>query len=91
VSRSDGKALHRLSLTAQYLVRPDGHIAYRAGSTDITGWHATSGPPAAPTANHCEQAGLTGGRQPPQASSPCQASPPSYTANQATASAARGR
>jgi hypothetical protein len=48
-------------------------------------------PLAAPTANHYEQAGLTGGRQPPQASSPCQASPPSHTANQATASAARGR
>jgi hypothetical protein len=42
VSRSDGKALHRLGLAAQYLVRPDGYIAYRAGSTDITGWHATS-------------------------------------------------
>jgi hypothetical protein len=42
VSRSDGKALHRLGFTAQYLVRPDGHIGYRAGSTDITGWHATS-------------------------------------------------
>jgi 2-polyprenyl-6-methoxyphenol hydroxylase-like FAD-dependent oxidoreductase len=37
----DGQALHRLGLTAghtaQYLVRPDGHIGYRAGSTDITG------------------------------------------------------
>ena len=42
MSRSDGKALHHFGLTAQSLVRPDGHIAYRAGSTDITGWHATS-------------------------------------------------
>jgi hypothetical protein len=37
----DGQALHRLGLaaqrTAQYLVRPDGHIGYRAGGTDITG------------------------------------------------------
>jgi 2-polyprenyl-6-methoxyphenol hydroxylase-like FAD-dependent oxidoreductase len=33
-------ALHRLGLTpedtAQYLVRPDGHIGYRAGGTDLT-------------------------------------------------------
>ena len=33
----DGQALHRLGLTARYLVRPDGHIGYRAGGTDVTG------------------------------------------------------
>jgi hypothetical protein len=37
----DGQALHRLGVadrhTAQYLVRPDGHIGYRAGGTDVTG------------------------------------------------------
>ena len=37
----DGQALRRLGLTArhtaQYLVRPDGHIGYRAGGTDVTG------------------------------------------------------
>jgi 2-polyprenyl-6-methoxyphenol hydroxylase-like FAD-dependent oxidoreductase len=36
-----GLALHRLGLsaqdTAQYLVRPDGHVGYRAGGTDLTG------------------------------------------------------
>jgi hypothetical protein len=36
----DGQALRRLGLTsrrtAQYLVRPDGHIGYRAGGTDVT-------------------------------------------------------
>jgi 2-polyprenyl-6-methoxyphenol hydroxylase-like FAD-dependent oxidoreductase len=36
-----GQALHRLGLTArqaaQYLVRPDGHIGYRADGTDVTG------------------------------------------------------
>jgi 2-polyprenyl-6-methoxyphenol hydroxylase-like FAD-dependent oxidoreductase len=36
----DGKALRRLGLTArhtaQYLVRPDGHVGYRAGGTDAT-------------------------------------------------------
>jgi hypothetical protein len=35
------EALRRLGLTgegtAQYLVRPDGHIGYRAGGTDVTG------------------------------------------------------
>jgi 2-polyprenyl-6-methoxyphenol hydroxylase-like FAD-dependent oxidoreductase len=35
-----GQALHRLGLTAQhtaqYLVRPDGHVGYRAGGTDAT-------------------------------------------------------
>jgi hypothetical protein len=35
-----GQALHRLGLTArhtaQYLIRPDGHIGYRAGGTDAT-------------------------------------------------------
>ena len=34
----DGQALRRLGLTAahtaQYLVRPDGHVGYRAGGTD---------------------------------------------------------
>jgi 2-polyprenyl-6-methoxyphenol hydroxylase-like FAD-dependent oxidoreductase len=34
-------ALHRLGLTAhdtaQYLIRPDGHVGYRAGGTDLTG------------------------------------------------------
>jgi len=37
----DGQALRRLGLTArhtaQYLVRPDGHIGYRAAGTDVTG------------------------------------------------------
>jgi hypothetical protein len=37
----DGQALRCLGLTArhtaQYLVRPDGHIGYRAGGTDVTG------------------------------------------------------
>jgi hypothetical protein len=37
----DGQALRRLGLTprhtAQYLVRPDGHIGYRAGGGDVTG------------------------------------------------------
>jgi 2-polyprenyl-6-methoxyphenol hydroxylase-like FAD-dependent oxidoreductase len=36
----DGQALRRLGLsgrrTAQYLVRPDGHVGYRAGGTDTT-------------------------------------------------------
>jgi 2-polyprenyl-6-methoxyphenol hydroxylase-like FAD-dependent oxidoreductase len=36
-----GHALHRLGLTsnesAQYLVRPDGHIGYRASGTDVDG------------------------------------------------------
>lgn len=36
----NGAALHRLGLTAtgaaQYLVRPDGHIGYRAGGTHLT-------------------------------------------------------
>jgi 2-polyprenyl-6-methoxyphenol hydroxylase-like FAD-dependent oxidoreductase len=36
----DGQALRRLGLTArhtaQYLIRPDGHIGYRAGGTDAT-------------------------------------------------------
>jgi 2-polyprenyl-6-methoxyphenol hydroxylase-like FAD-dependent oxidoreductase len=36
-----GHALRRLGVTplrtAQYLVRPDGHIGYRAGGTDLTG------------------------------------------------------
>ncbi len=42
----DGTALRRLGLdpagtrTAHYLVRPDGHLAYRAGGTDLTGLHA---------------------------------------------------
>jgi 2-polyprenyl-6-methoxyphenol hydroxylase-like FAD-dependent oxidoreductase len=38
---SDGRALRRLGLTAadsaQYLVRPDGHVGYRAGGTELTG------------------------------------------------------
>jgi hypothetical protein len=37
----NGQALRRLGLTArdtaQYLVRPDGHVGYRADGTDITG------------------------------------------------------
>ncbi len=37
----DGRALHRLGLgpadRAQYVVRPDGYIGYRAGGTDLTG------------------------------------------------------
>jgi len=37
----DGQALRRLGLTArdtaQYLVRPDGHVGYRAGGTDTIG------------------------------------------------------
>ncbi len=36
----DGQALRRLGLTArhtaQYLIRPDGHVGYRAGGTDTT-------------------------------------------------------
>jgi 2-polyprenyl-6-methoxyphenol hydroxylase-like FAD-dependent oxidoreductase len=36
-----GLASHRLGLSArdsaQYLVRPDGHVGYRAGGTDLTG------------------------------------------------------
>ncbi len=36
-----GQALHRLGITAddigQYLVRPDGHVGYRAGGNDLTG------------------------------------------------------
>jgi 2-polyprenyl-6-methoxyphenol hydroxylase-like FAD-dependent oxidoreductase len=40
----DGTALHRLGLraasTAHYLVRPDGHIGYRAGGTNLAGAHA---------------------------------------------------
>ena len=36
----DGQALRRLGLTArhtaQYLIRPDGHICYRAGGADAT-------------------------------------------------------
>jgi hypothetical protein len=36
----DGQALRRLGLTArhtaQYLIRPDGHVGYRAGGTDGT-------------------------------------------------------
>jgi hypothetical protein len=41
---TDGTALRRLGLnptaTAHYLIRPDGHIGYRAGGTDLTGLHA---------------------------------------------------
>jgi len=35
----DGRALARLGVTdsAHYLVRPDGHIAYRAAGTDLQG------------------------------------------------------
>ena len=37
----DGQALRRLGLApdrqAQYLIRPDGHIGYRSGGTDLTG------------------------------------------------------
>jgi 2-polyprenyl-6-methoxyphenol hydroxylase-like FAD-dependent oxidoreductase len=42
----DGTALRRLGLdpagqhTAHYLVRPDGHVGYRAGGTDLTALHA---------------------------------------------------
>ncbi|HEX6676130.1 MAG TPA: FAD-dependent monooxygenase [Actinomycetes bacterium] len=42
----DGTALRRLGLdpagtrTAHHLVRPDGHVAYRAGGTDLAGLHA---------------------------------------------------
>jgi 2-polyprenyl-6-methoxyphenol hydroxylase-like FAD-dependent oxidoreductase len=42
----DGTALRRLGLnpagthTAHYLVRPDGHVAYAAGGTDLAGLHA---------------------------------------------------
>ncbi len=42
----DGTALRRMGLdpagrhAAHYLVRPDGHIGYRAGGTDLTGLHA---------------------------------------------------
>jgi hypothetical protein len=41
----DGTALRRLGLDpagqhpAHYLIRPDGHIGYRAGGTDLTGLH----------------------------------------------------
>ncbi len=39
----DGTALHRLGLApadiAHYLIRPDGHIGYRARGTDLTGAH----------------------------------------------------
>jgi 2-polyprenyl-6-methoxyphenol hydroxylase-like FAD-dependent oxidoreductase len=41
----DGTALRRLGLdpagqhAAHYLIRPDGHIGYRAGGTDLTGLH----------------------------------------------------
>jgi 2-polyprenyl-6-methoxyphenol hydroxylase-like FAD-dependent oxidoreductase len=41
----DGTALRRLGLhpagqhPAHYLIRPDGHIGYRAGGTDLTGLH----------------------------------------------------
>jgi len=36
---ADGAALARLGVTqtAQYLVRPDGHIAFRSGGTDLDG------------------------------------------------------
>jgi hypothetical protein len=37
----DGNASRRLGLTAsdtaQYLIRPDGHLGYRAGGADLTG------------------------------------------------------
>jgi 2-polyprenyl-6-methoxyphenol hydroxylase-like FAD-dependent oxidoreductase len=37
----EGNAVRRLGLTAssaaQYLIRPDGHLGYRAGNTDLTG------------------------------------------------------
>jgi hypothetical protein len=35
----DGQAFARLGVTgtAQYLVRPDGHIGYRAAGTDLDG------------------------------------------------------
>jgi hypothetical protein len=37
----DGAALRRLGLSradvAQFLIRPDGHIGYRAGDTDFSG------------------------------------------------------
>ena len=37
---SQSQMLRRLDLTvndtAQYLVRPDGHVGYRAGGTDLT-------------------------------------------------------
>jgi 2-polyprenyl-6-methoxyphenol hydroxylase-like FAD-dependent oxidoreductase len=42
----DGTALHRLGLdpagrhAAHYLIRPDGHVGYRAGGSDLTGLHA---------------------------------------------------
>jgi 2-polyprenyl-6-methoxyphenol hydroxylase-like FAD-dependent oxidoreductase len=44
----DGRALGRLGVTgpdqvAQWLVRPDGHIAYRAAGSDLTGLHAYLG------------------------------------------------
>jgi 2-polyprenyl-6-methoxyphenol hydroxylase-like FAD-dependent oxidoreductase len=41
----DGTALHRLGLdpagqhAAHHLIRPDGHIGYRAGGTDLTSLH----------------------------------------------------
>jgi hypothetical protein len=35
----DGQAFTRLAVTdaAQYLIRPDGHIGYRCGGTDLNG------------------------------------------------------
>jgi hypothetical protein len=40
---TEGQALRRLGpapgQAAHYLVRPDGHIAYRAAGTDLTGLH----------------------------------------------------
>ena len=37
----NGQALRRLGLTptqtAHYLLRPDGHVGYRAGGTNLTG------------------------------------------------------
>jgi hypothetical protein len=41
---TDGTALRRLGLdptaTAHYLIRPDGHVGYRAGGSDLTGLRA---------------------------------------------------
>ena len=36
----DGQALARLGVneTAHYLIRPDGHIGYRAAGTDLNGF-----------------------------------------------------
>jgi 2-polyprenyl-6-methoxyphenol hydroxylase-like FAD-dependent oxidoreductase len=52
-----GRVRRRLGLAAddnaQYLIRPDGHIGYRAGSGDLAGLHTYLDrwlPPAAPTA-----------------------------------------